>query len=69
MAMQNAMRSVIWIEKERDVIGVQTAFAICNTHVSPPLEWPRLPAALPLLAAGLSAMGLMLWRKKRKATA
>ena len=30
---------------------------------------PRLPAALPLFATGLGAMGLLGWRRKRKAAA
>lgn len=39
---------------------------------APPLNIPAavpIPAALPLLAAGLSAMGFMGWRRKRKSAA
>ncbi|MGH7100283.1 MAG: PEP-CTERM sorting domain-containing protein, partial [Stellaceae bacterium] len=45
-----------------DVI-VQT-FTLGNTQLTTPL-----PAALPLFASGLGAMGLFGWRKKRKAAA
>lgn len=39
---------------------------------APPLNIPSavpIPAALPLLAAGISAMGFMSWRRKRKSAA
>lgn len=41
-------------------------FFVTSVNVSEVSEVP-LPAALPLFAAGLSAMGLFGWRKKRKA--
>ena len=43
-----------------DYIGAQ--------YVAPPLVTP-LPAALPLFATGLGALGLLGWRRKRKAVA
>ena len=36
--------------------------------VSPPLPTP-IPAALPLFATGLGALGLIGWRRKRKQSA
>ena len=38
------------------------------TNTTPPSPTP-LPAALPLFATGLGAMGLLGWRRKRKSTA
>jgi len=37
--------------------------------VDPPVSAVPLPAALPLFATGLGALGLIGWRRKRKASA
>ena len=50
----------------------QTAVYLIPTHIrvslSPPGEVP-LPAALPLFGSGLGGMGLLIWRRRRKAAA
>jgi len=45
--------------------GHVVGWTLTNTSVSP----TPLPAALPLFATGLGAMGLLGWRRKRKAAA
>jgi hypothetical protein len=40
-----------------------SSFVIASTAATP------VPATLPLLAGGLSVMGLLVWRRKRKAAA
>jgi hypothetical protein len=44
-----------------------TSVAVQSDVTSISIEPIPLPAALPLVAAGLSAMGILSWRKKRKA--
>jgi hypothetical protein len=47
--------------------GAGTQFALDNLTITPSVV--PLPAALPLFATGLGALGLLGWRRKRKATA
>jgi hypothetical protein len=49
--------------------NVLEADAIANGGVSPNGGTTPLPAALPLFATGLGALGLLGWRRKRKAAA
>ena len=43
--------------------------AIVSGGVTAPVAETPLPAAFPLFATGLGALGLMTWRRKRKAVA
>jgi hypothetical protein len=47
--------------------GIITTFVVASTEGS--LASTPLPGALPLFASGLSALGLLGWRRKRKQTA
>jgi len=49
------------------IIVASAAFVLS----SPPAAWSEtpLPAALPLFATGLGVLGLLAWRRKRKAQA
>lgn len=49
-----------------DPVGYVITFNV--TETTPPVETP-LPAALPLFATGLGAMGFLGWRRKKKAQA
>ena len=50
--------------------GEGTVSLTLTTDLTPnPLSSTPLPAALPLLATGLGALGLFGWRRKRKNTA
>jgi hypothetical protein len=42
---------------------------LADIVIGPPVETTPLPAALPLFASGLGALGLLGWRRKRKAQA
>jgi hypothetical protein len=50
-------------EYSNDVVGLRAL--ISNDPIAPPAAVP-LPAALPLFATGLGALGLIGWRRKRK---
>jgi hypothetical protein len=49
--------------------GVVTQFATDHIELPPSISETPLPAALPLFASGLGAMGLFGWRRKRKNSA
>lgn len=53
---------------DSSTVNLGIGFGDFSFEAAPVNEVP-LPAALPLLAAGLGAMGFMGWRKKRKALA
>jgi hypothetical protein len=50
-------------------IGIPTAFEINDLDLTPADGPTPLPAALPLFATCVGALGLLGWRRKRKAQA
>jgi hypothetical protein len=56
----------------QDPFYMSGTFLVLNgptTSEGPPIGETPLPGALPLMASGLSALGLICWRRKRKAQA
>ena len=52
-----------------DASNGSTEIALAATSLSVSLDPTPLPAALPLFASGLGVLGLLGWRRKRKAIA
>ena len=60
--------SAEWIWSNPDN-GTEAFLSIPINYVGSPLSATPIPAALPLFASGLGGLGLLGWRRKRKATA
>jgi type VI protein secretion system component Hcp len=68
LAFQNVLFTSFSTSFLNQTDDVSFAFAKETTTVTPTGATP-LPAALPLFASGLGALGLLGWRRKRKARA